>query len=168
MLGDNPEKSKNPLKKAMRRRNAKTVQFTAPTYFEASDNDYSTEDEEDGEGEYFGQGQDDEAANAQAQEPDASTADNNTVEPLESSDQSVLNPQTAIDPRVDAPIQENGAEKAQITDESTEQLGMHKKTSYPHNVTNYGRRRYIWQIPQRDRPEYGFLFQGRRRGNAQD
>ena len=50
MLGDNPEKSKNPLKKAMRRRNAKTVTFASPTYFEASDIDYSTdEDQEHGE-----------------------------------------------------------------------------------------------------------------------
>ena len=48
MLGDNTEKSKNPLKKAMRRRNGKTVQFCAPTYVEASDVEYST-DEEDGE-----------------------------------------------------------------------------------------------------------------------
>lgn len=54
MLGDQAEKSKNPLKKAIRRRNAKTVTFTAPTYVEASDNDYST-DEEDGEGDYYGQ-----------------------------------------------------------------------------------------------------------------
>ncbi|KAK4957800.1 protein phosphatase regulator, partial [Elasticomyces elasticus] len=46
MLGDNPEKSKNPLKKAIRRRKPKTVQFAAPTYVEASDYDYSTEDEE--------------------------------------------------------------------------------------------------------------------------
>ncbi|KAH0563392.1 hypothetical protein GP486_002038 [Trichoglossum hirsutum] len=46
MLGDNPEKSKNPLKKAIRRRNAKTVQFAAPTYFDASDIDYSTSEEE--------------------------------------------------------------------------------------------------------------------------
>lgn len=50
MLGDNPEKSKNPLKKAMRRRNAKTVTFASPTYFEASDVDYSSE-EEHGDGE---------------------------------------------------------------------------------------------------------------------
>lgn len=50
MLGDNPEKSKNPLKKAMRRRNAKTVQFAAPQYFEPSDFEYSDEEEE-GEGE---------------------------------------------------------------------------------------------------------------------
>ncbi|KIW64212.1 hypothetical protein, variant [Phialophora macrospora] len=48
MLGDNPEKSKNPLKKAMRRRNAKTVQFAPPTYYEPSDYEYSDE-EEDGE-----------------------------------------------------------------------------------------------------------------------
>jgi hypothetical protein len=47
MLGDNPEKSKNPLKKAMRRRNAKTVQFAAPQYFEPSDFEYSDEDEGD-------------------------------------------------------------------------------------------------------------------------
>ncbi|KAI9810521.1 MAG: hypothetical protein M1827_006194 [Pycnora praestabilis] len=53
MLGDNPEKSKNPLKKAMRRRNAKTVTFSAPTYVEASDFDYSS-DEEAGDGENNG------------------------------------------------------------------------------------------------------------------
>lgn len=46
MLGDSMEKSKNPLKKAMRRRNAKTVQFAAPTYVEASDYEYSSEEED--------------------------------------------------------------------------------------------------------------------------
>jgi len=51
MLGDTAEKSKNPLKKAMRRRNAKTVQFGTPTYVEASDYDYSSDE---GEGELFG------------------------------------------------------------------------------------------------------------------
>lgn len=53
MLGDQEVKQKNPLKKAIRRRNAKTVTFTAPTYVEASDIDYSSEEEEDGE--FFGQ-----------------------------------------------------------------------------------------------------------------
>ena len=52
MLGDNSEKSKNPLKKAMRRRNAKAVAFTAPTYIEASDVEYSTDEEAD-EGGFF-------------------------------------------------------------------------------------------------------------------
>lgn len=49
MLGDNPEKSKNPLKKAMRRRNAKTVQFAPPTYYEPSENEYSSDEEGEGE-----------------------------------------------------------------------------------------------------------------------
>ena len=53
MLGDQAEKTKNPLKKAIRRRNAKTVTFAAPTYVEASDIDYST-DEENGESDYLG------------------------------------------------------------------------------------------------------------------
>jgi hypothetical protein len=52
MLGDTGEKSKNPLKKAIRRRNAKTVQFAPPTYVEASDYDYSSD--EGGDDELFG------------------------------------------------------------------------------------------------------------------
>jgi len=46
MLGDNAERSKNPLKKAIRRRNTKNVQFGQPTYVEASDYDYSSEEED--------------------------------------------------------------------------------------------------------------------------
>jgi hypothetical protein len=49
MLGDNPEKSKNPLKKAMKRRNQKTVQFAPPTYFEPSEYDGSDDDEDEGD-----------------------------------------------------------------------------------------------------------------------
>lgn len=41
MLGDTAEKPKNPLKKAMRRRNAKTVTFNPPTYYEANEPDWS-------------------------------------------------------------------------------------------------------------------------------
>jgi hypothetical protein len=71
MLGDKDqaEKSKNPLKKAIRRRNAKTVTFSAPTYVEASDIDYST-DEEDGEGEYYGQEQQQQGTSQQAERED--------------------------------------------------------------------------------------------------
>ena len=47
MLGDTAEKSKNPLKKAMRRRNAKTVQFAPPTYVEAEVIDYSSDEDID-------------------------------------------------------------------------------------------------------------------------
>ena len=61
MLGDEEEKkagnSLNPLKKAMKRRNAKTVQFAAPSYVEPSDVEYSS-DEEEGHGEYGAQEQD--------------------------------------------------------------------------------------------------------------
>ncbi|TVY20948.1 Tip elongation aberrant protein Tea4 [Lachnellula arida] len=80
MLGDQAEKSKNPLKKAIKRRNAKTVTFTAPTYVEASDVDYST-DEEDGEDDYFaqnGQQEHDEEKRDLAAEEDEITA----IEPL--------------------------------------------------------------------------------------
>src|SRR3954453_15410428 len=54
MLGDQAEKTMNPLKKAIRRRNAKNVSFAPPTYVEASDVDYST-DEEDGDDSFYGQ-----------------------------------------------------------------------------------------------------------------
>lgn len=47
MLGDNPEKSMNPLKKAMRRRNAKQVSFAPPTFYEPVDADWSDEDDGD-------------------------------------------------------------------------------------------------------------------------
>ncbi|KAF2438627.1 hypothetical protein P171DRAFT_526266 [Karstenula rhodostoma CBS 690.94] len=65
MLGDTAEKTMNPLKKAMRRRNAKTVQFAQPQYFEPSDYDYSS-DEDDGD-ELFG-GADPTQAAAQQQQ----------------------------------------------------------------------------------------------------
>ncbi|KAE8441795.1 hypothetical protein EG329_004308 [Mollisiaceae sp. DMI_Dod_QoI] len=80
MLGDQAEKSKNPLKKAIRRRNAKTVTFTAPTYVEASDNDYST-DEEEGDGDYYGQNSQQEQ-NEEQQEQAVEEEEVASVEPL--------------------------------------------------------------------------------------
>lgn len=56
MLGDQAEKTRNPLKSAMKRRKAKTVTFTAPTYVDYSDIDYST-DEEGLESEFLAQQQ---------------------------------------------------------------------------------------------------------------
>lgn len=51
MLGDNAEKSKNPLRIAMRRRHGKTVTFNEPLCFEAEEApiDYSTGSEEEEE-----------------------------------------------------------------------------------------------------------------------
>ena len=70
MLGDEEDKRTgnplNPLKKAMKRRNAKTVQFTAPSYVEPSDVEYSS-DEEEGNGEYGSQEQDSTAAQSNDQ-----------------------------------------------------------------------------------------------------
>jgi hypothetical protein len=80
MLGDQAEKSKNPLKKAIRRRNAKTVTFTAPTYVEASDIDYST-DEEDGEGDYYAQNAQ-QGQNGEQQEQTVDEDEITAVEPL--------------------------------------------------------------------------------------
>ncbi|KAF1965659.1 hypothetical protein BU23DRAFT_488808, partial [Bimuria novae-zelandiae CBS 107.79] len=84
MLGDTAEKTKNPLKKAMRRRNAKTVQFAQPQYFEPSDYDYSS-DEDDGD-DLFG-GADPNQAQAQQQQATAEKSesepdDNMKVKPL--------------------------------------------------------------------------------------
>lgn len=69
MLGDTPDKGKSSLKTAMRRRK-KTVTFTAPTYVEASDVDYSSDEEDGMEGELVGQEQ---AGQQQAQAQQAAT-----------------------------------------------------------------------------------------------
>lgn len=45
MLGDTIDKTKNPLKKAMRRRTEKRVTFTAPTYVEPSDYEFSSDED---------------------------------------------------------------------------------------------------------------------------
>ena len=70
MLGDEEDKRTgnplNPLKKAMKRRNAKTVQFAAPSYVEPSDVEYSS-DEEEGNGEYGAQEQENTAAQSNDQ-----------------------------------------------------------------------------------------------------
>ncbi|KAI9737666.1 MAG: hypothetical protein M1818_005670 [Claussenomyces sp. TS43310] len=76
MLGDQADKPKNPLKKAIRRRNAKAVQFAPPTYFEASENDYSSNGE-DGESEYFVQQQ-----SVEVQQSDLDDDEISAVEPL--------------------------------------------------------------------------------------
>ncbi|KAI9718109.1 MAG: hypothetical protein M1812_004367 [Candelaria pacifica] len=94
MLGDNPEKSKNPLKKAMRRRNAKTVQFSAPTYVEASDVDYSS-DEEDPDGDFYSNG-DESAQNQDGQQEDQDII--TAVEPLNVTQQSHERASELLDP----------------------------------------------------------------------
>lgn len=77
MLGDNNEKSKNPLKKAMRRRNAKTVNFAPPTYIEASDVEFSSDDDSE-HGDFFN---DDETVESEEGDGQEQTEDI-VVEPL--------------------------------------------------------------------------------------
>ncbi|GAB1212591.1 hypothetical protein ATERTT37_001730 [Aspergillus terreus] len=77
MLGDNSEKSKNPLKKAMRRRNAKTVTFTSPTYIEASDVEYSDEEDLDDQASFH----DEDATHGDVDDEDMQN-DDIVVEPL--------------------------------------------------------------------------------------
>lgn len=122
MLGDNPEKSKNPLKKAMRRRNAKTVQFTAPTYFEASDVDYSTEEEEEEEGERDFFTQDEEGTDPQNQEQDAMSDDGAATE-FTNVGEAAPDAQTAIDPRVDAPRPITTTDRTQSIDQDIDRMG---------------------------------------------
>lgn len=78
MLGDNSEKSKNPLKKAMRRRNAKTVNFAPPTYIEASDVEFSSDEDDSEHGDFFN---DDETVESEEGDAQEQTEDI-VVEPL--------------------------------------------------------------------------------------
>ncbi|OJD21076.1 hypothetical protein ACJ73_07587 [Blastomyces percursus] len=84
MLGDNAEKSKNPLKKAMRRRNAKTVTFTSsPVYHEPSDVEYSTEEEDDPDDQFFDNDDDEEIAQSETNDGQEESHDEDiVVEPL--------------------------------------------------------------------------------------
>ncbi|KAH8704102.1 hypothetical protein BGW36DRAFT_394251 [Talaromyces proteolyticus] len=118
MLGDNPEKSKNPLKKAMRRRNAKTVTFASPTFFEASDIDYSTE-EEDGEGEEMAE--EEEPAHEPEGNPDDIRDEDIVVEPLKPHKEKISRePTTEIE---DTQIDRSSPEKPRPSDDSLDRPG---------------------------------------------
>ncbi|KAI0117530.1 hypothetical protein F4776DRAFT_656154 [Hypoxylon sp. NC0597] len=82
MLGDQAEKAKNPLKTAIRRRK-KTVMFTAPTYVDYSDIDYSTE-EEDGDDEKQSQQQDSQQTQQQQEQQSSQQSANDILEDDES------------------------------------------------------------------------------------
>ncbi len=89
MLGDEEEKrqghSLNPLKKAIKRRNMRTVQFTAPSYVEPSDVEYSTEEEGEGDDGYLGQEQD--SAATQSNDQGRDIEQSAVVEPLKTRSQ---------------------------------------------------------------------------------
>ena len=126
MLGDNHEKSKNPLKKAMRRRNAKTVVFAAtPSYREPSGTWDSSEDE-NGDGEY--PGHDDEATEEQESTRQTVADSNEVVAPLNapsSAADSRLSGQTMVDhDTADRSIDEPApAEMIRASEDTIEQSG---------------------------------------------
>ncbi len=130
MLGDNAERSKNPLKKAMRRRNAKTVQFCDPTYYEASDVDYSTDEEEEQDQDGIDDGGNEmEPNNVQHEQPDDQD-EITAVEPLRPSApatktnldtaESVANAPDANEVRVRSSTDEAAPVKSELGDRNGE------------------------------------------------
>ncbi|EEA23161.1 protein phosphatase regulator [Talaromyces marneffei ATCC 18224] len=117
MLGDNAEKSKNPLKKAMRRRNAKTVTFTSPTFFEPSDNDYSTEEEEEEDAEQM----EEEESRAESQDTQYDIQDEDmVVEPLRPKPQKEKVSRVVEPEEEEIQIEPSSPEKPRPSDESFE------------------------------------------------
>ena len=130
MLGDQEEDKKgasplNPLKKAMRRRNVKTVQFTAPSYVEPSENEYSSDEDEEGDGEYGNTEQD--IAEQHNEEPAGDDDDTATVAPLNTRDRLVNHKQTngaaEPEPRPEHILRSNGPESIRSSDEIFEHEG---------------------------------------------
>ena len=106
----------------MRRRNAKTVQFAAPTYFEASDVEYSTEEDEEGDAESYAQ--DEDGVETQNRQQDVAAEDTVAMEPLHTREP-LADTQPVIDPRVGAPETTITAEKSQSIDDDLDRMGMH-------------------------------------------
>ncbi|KAL8946702.1 MAG: hypothetical protein Q9222_006936 [Ikaeria aurantiellina] len=119
---DNTEKTRNPLKKAMKRRGGRSVQFAAPTYFEAFDVDYSTEEEEEeGEGEYLPN--EEERPEARESDPDARSSEEALAETHQSKSRDIntmSDPQTQNKQSVLGIDNSGDPEKARTSDEMFE------------------------------------------------
>ena len=170
MLGDNPEKSKNPLKKAMRRRNAKTVTFTAPTYVEPADYGDYTDEEENLEQELLASQL---ATNGDTQD----TVENTTNEEIEKDETAVVEPlkvngvskgavsenneqvspsdDTATEPNEDVNI------KPRTSDEILSPPGKYSLFRHLSSCAKSFTPRWLsWKVTQRNCAQYGFIFQG--------
>ncbi|KAL8806397.1 MAG: hypothetical protein Q9200_005053 [Gallowayella weberi] len=119
LLDEQRPKSRNPLKKAMKRGTGKTVQFTAPTYVEASDVDYSTEEEEEeGEAEYVSN--EEERSEHQEAHSEPRQDDESATEPLKAG---VHGPESSSEPQAQAKQsatstdQNNDVDKVRTSDE---------------------------------------------------
>lgn len=123
MLTDQEEDRKanslNPLKKAMRRRNVKTVQFAPPTYVEPSDYGASSDEEEEGGDEATLHGEDGAEAHSQVQTRNG--MDGPAIDPLATRDVQIngRGDESAMEQehRERAREQATGPEKSRTSDE---------------------------------------------------
>lgn len=127
MLSDGPEKSRNPLTKAIRRRNPKKkVTFSqGNTYVEASDVEYSSEEEdEEADREYLPN--EHEHSENQESEQEPHQDDNTIIEPLKTGPREIDAP-TGPQPQTTATslntVQDNSIEKARTSDEMFDTIG---------------------------------------------
>lgn len=160
MLGDNSEKSKNPLKKAMRRRNAKTVVFSAPTYIEASDVEFSSDEESDDDAFFIDNQEPLEAESDEAQEGRDEAMVVEPLRPKGQKDKETDEPEAAQDSQE---VEVHLAEDPQPNDETIESEGM---ATTPHlSLYSVCRlltscRWYCQSVEKRHCTEYRFVFQG--------
>lgn len=162
MLGDNAEKSKNPLKKAMRRRNAKTVTFTSsPVYREPSDVEYSTEEEDEADDPFFDNDNDEENVKSDTNDgQEESQNENIVVEPLRPKVQTDNDGSNAHEAE---PGRDSSPERVRASEDSFDKLGEHN--FFPlmilsHLTKSRNRRQPCWQVPQRCGAEHRFVLQG--------
>ncbi|KAI1144567.1 hypothetical protein F5Y05DRAFT_31105 [Hypoxylon sp. FL0543] len=111
MLGDQAEKTKNPLKTAIMRRKAKTVMFTAPTYVDYSDIDYSTE-EEDGDGEK-------QAQQLDSQQEQQASSQQSADDTLEDDESAKVEPLKTRGPQKQAKVESAKTDERDISDSTT-------------------------------------------------
>ncbi len=135
MLGDQAEKTKNPLKSAMRRRKAKTVTFAAPTYVDYSDIDYSTE-EEDLEAEYLAQQQQLQQQQQQQQQQQAGAQQVAVEDEIEDETAKVepLKPRSQKEVKIAEPTKEEGngdASGGKINNGTSEEIFEASKSETP-------------------------------------
>ena len=138
------------------------VQFTAPTYVEASDVEYSTEEEgEEGEGEYLPNEEDRSEQQEPEQEPRAD--DDAVVETLKAGSvvDATSEPQTQVKQTATGTDQPSDVDRARTSDEmfdytGTIASGLRSCTA----CADSPRRWYRQQVKERHSSEHGFFLQG--------
>ena len=165
MLGDQDEDKRqnplNPLKKAMRRRNVKKVEFAGNSYVEPSDVEYSSDEDEEDNGEFGVQEQD--GSEEQRQDQVRDTDETVAVAPLSTRDRAVngRRPEDgSMDPESrNGTDQTNGADPTRSSDEILDHNGksLHGELESFHADEN--RRWNSQQIAERHGTEYGLFLQ---------